>query len=388
MRKVLLFAIVGAVAALCSCDRTVSDNSLQITQDDVIELDGSFDENFLSGWDYIALDDKETDALISGDVSKVLYDDGLYFISCFNNEGQIKVFDSDGHYLNDISRKGRARNEYLYLEIWTIDRNRNEVLIATQENDEGQVTIKKFNYQGEYLGQSQTAPIPDRNIFGHIAKCLSDGTLLVENGIKAFPVLYYYYVPQNGPLRYPIEMTDKDFGQVSELVETYGASSLINEGYFNPLTDTTYLVRILDNHIYRLTENGTECVANLAFRPNPDNIKKFSRPSDFSDMKDYLYISYFEYNCVFEKSTSKVYVVNRKSRKRMLPDYCECSLYGNDMIACVDVDEITRANERIESDDYNHEYSPEVEDFYRKVKGHGNPVIFIAHYDKTPTPQP
>ena len=72
----------------------------------------------------------------------------------------------------------------------------------------------------------------------------------------------------------------------------------------------------------------------------------------------------------------------------MLPDYCECSLYGNDMIACVDVDEITRANESIESDDYNHEYSPEVEDFYRKVKGHGNPVIFIAHYDKTPTPQP
>lgn len=388
MKRVLLFAIVGAVTALCSCDRTVPDNSLQIIQDDVIELDGSFDENFLSGWDYIALDGKETDALISGDVSKVLYDDGLYFISCFNNEGQIKVFDSDGHYLNDISRKGRARNEYLYLEIWTIDRNRNEVLIATQENDEGPVTIKKFNYQGEYLGQSLTAPITDRNIFGNIAKCLSDGTLLVENGIRALPVLYYYYVPQNGPLRYPIEMTDKDFGQLSELVETYGVSSLVNEGYFNPLTDTTYLVRILDNHIYRLTENDTECVANLAFRPNPDNIKKFSKPSDFRDMKDYLYISYFEYNCVFEKSTSKVYVVNRKSRKRMLPDYCECSLYGNDMIACVDVDEITRANERIESDDYNHEYSPEVEDFYRKVKGHGNPVIFIAHYDKTPTPRP
>ena len=381
MKRVLLFAIVGAVTALCSCDRTVPDNSLQIIQDDVIELDGSFDENFLSGWDYIALDGKETDALISGDVSKVLYDDGLYFISCFNNGGQIKVFDSDGHYLNDISRKGRARNEYLYLEIWTIDRNRNEVLIATQENDEGPVTIKKFNYQGEYLGQSQTAPITDRNIFGHIAKCLSDGTLLVENGIRALPVLYYYYVPQNGPLRYPIEMTDKDFGQLSELVETYGVSSLVNEGYFNPLTDTTYLVRILDNHIYRLTENGTECVANLAFRPNPDNIKKFSRPSDFRDMKDYLYISYFEYNCVFEKSTSKVYVVNRKSRKRMLPDYCECSLYGNDMIACVDVDEITRENEYIESDDYDHKFSPELEDFYRKVKGHGNPVIFIAHYD-------
>ena len=54
MRKVLLFAAVTAIAFLYSCKTKVSDEIVpQITEDDLIELDGDLDDNFLSSWEYI-----------------------------------------------------------------------------------------------------------------------------------------------------------------------------------------------------------------------------------------------------------------------------------------------------------------------------------------------
>lgn len=404
MKKVLLFAAVTAIAYLCSCNSTTPDNSLQIGEDDVIELDGSFDEKFLSSWEYIVLDDKEADALVSGDVNRVLYDDGLYFISTPLPIQQIKVYDSDGHYLNDIGRTGRARNEFVYLREWTIDRNKNEVLITSQEGYAEPVTIKKYDYEGNFLGQFMTDSLGSGTRFGHVSKCLSDGTLLVESGFSWLPSYDYLYIPQNGKASSPLGLTHNflhDAGYSDEEVEEIAKNNpfifyTIINGSYNLLSDTTYVVRLFDNHIYSITENSSECLVNLAFRPtltkkerkrfNPETSPSLNTlPGYVYDYKDYLYIWYYGGpDCVYEKATSKVYALNGNRQKQMLPGYVECSLYGNDKIACVDAGEIIRANERIESDDYDHKYSPELEDFYRKVKDCGNPVLIIAHYDKKP----
>ena len=81
MRKVLLFAAVTAIAFLYSCKTKVSDEIVpQITEDDLIELDGDLDDNFLSSWEYIVLDDKEIDAIVPGMYTNVMYDEGLYFV--------------------------------------------------------------------------------------------------------------------------------------------------------------------------------------------------------------------------------------------------------------------------------------------------------------------
>ena len=403
MRKVLLFAIVVAVAYLCSCNRTAPDNSLQITRDDVIELDGRFEDYFMSGWEYIILDENDVEAILPEGTDQVLYDDGLYFVGS-RSQGNIKVFDTNGHYMNNISRIGRARNEYINLRDWTIDRNRNEVLLTSQDSYEGPVTIKRFDYKGEYLEQSETDSIRDGNTFSHIAKCLSDGTFLIENGLTLIPVYDYYYVPQNGPVRFPLEMRElclctsrraiRKMRREMKSIRSYAMNFVITEGNFNNLSDTTYLVRMLDNHIYRLTENGSECIANMAFRPTitKKDIKNFNPnegmspliPWEFSDLKDYLYICYpNRMKYVYDKKTSKVYHLKGDSPIQ-LPDCVFSSFYGNDKIACIDPDNIQRHLKEIESDDYDHSYSPEIEDFYRKVKDCGNPVIFIAHYDKKP----
>jgi hypothetical protein len=405
MRKVLLFAAITVIAFFYSCKRTVSDNDvLQIT--DVIELDGRLEDSFLSSWEYVVLDDSEINAAVPGMVDKILYDDGFFFISSNEHGKCIKVYDRNGHYLNDISHFGRGRNEFVDLHDWIIDRNKKEVLLTSQDGFQGPVIIKKFDYQGNYLGQVVTDSIRDMNTFGHVAKCLSDGTLLIQNGLTLIPVYDFYYVPQSGPVSFPLEMKEHhipaadgysvdDVKQEMKSTGGYYFNFIVSWSYLNPLTDTTYLVRILDNHIYRLTENGSECVANMAFRPQitEKEIKNYDTNDgmspliayDIYDMKDYLYLWYPSYgDYLYDKTTSKVYHFNRESSMRSLPDYREMCIYGNDKIGCVDVDIISRHIEEMESDDYDHRYSPELEDFYRKVKGCENPVIFIAHYDKKP----
>lgn len=405
MRKVLLFAALTALAFLNSCKTEVSDEGvLQITENDVIELDGEFDDVFLSSWEYVVLDDKEIDAIIPGDVYRILYDDGLYFIGGVNNGGFIKVFDSNGHYLNNISRLGRARNEFTYLKEWTIDRNTNEVLITTPADYPGPVLIKKFDYQGNYLGESETDSLGKGEVFGYLRKCLSDGTLLIQNSFTPIPIYDYLFISQKGNAMHPFGMTAKSLtlrGVSDEELESLEKSIMyfsygFFEGIYDQLSDTTYTLRLFDNHLYRITKDSSECVANLSFLPqmrkkqlktfNPETGPFVNLPGCVGDLKDYVYIWY--YGCkdyIYEKSTSKVYVLNGNSEKKLLPDGITSTLYGNDKISCIDTYEISRANERMERDDYEHIYSPEVEDFYRKVKDCGNPVIVIAHYDKAPT---
>lgn len=402
MRKVLLFAAVTAIAFLYSCKTKVSDEIVpQITEDDLIELDGDLDDNFLSSWEYIVLDDKEIDAIVPGMYTNVMYDEGLYFVGGTENGGYIKVYDSDGHFKNNISRHGRARNEYTNFRQWTIDRNRNEVLIATNDEYAGPVLIKKFDYQGNYLGELETDSIGKGAMFNNLRKCLSDGTLLIQNGYIPFPIYDYLLIPQKGKVIHPFEMTGRHYalkGYSDEELESmlsahsYDDYDICSESY-NQLSDTTYTLRLFDNHIYRFSKDGSECVANLAFRPqmrkkDKKNFKIDSGPFGtlpgmIYDMKDYLYIWFYDSeDCVYEKSTSKVYVLNGHSKKQLLPDFYDCSFYGNDLIGCVYLDDIIRSNERMESNHYDHEFAPELEDFYRKLKNHGNAAIIIAHYDK------
>ena len=57
MKRLIVLLLVAALL-LSSCKTEVKhDSSLQITKNDVIHLDGSFDHNFLESWEYVMLDD-------------------------------------------------------------------------------------------------------------------------------------------------------------------------------------------------------------------------------------------------------------------------------------------------------------------------------------------
>ena len=389
---------------LCACKSNIqSGGIMQITKDDVIHMDGTLEDNFMKSWEYILLDES-TDALLGTINDPIRYDDGLFFIhSDMDKASTIKVFDRYGHYLNDIGRIGRAHNEYLSLDNWNLDTHRNEVLIVNGDGYDGMATIKRFDYQGNFLGLTRIDSIGKEYVtVNGFAKCLSDGSLLMKDHMHSFPTYDYFIIHPDGSASPLFEMSE--YHQMHALIDPAvirqpgGLSKKENmnwgyeviSGVFNLHSDTTYLTRALDNHIYRICGDRADCIAELTFIPNPP--EKFKKGLDFEedtdpystfyflDMKDYLRMGYTDGMYLFDKSTSKLYHTDHDAINTSFPDTRILSVCNNDLIGFVDDFFISDALELMDSPDYDHRYTPEVEAFYRKAKNCGNPPIVIAHY--------
>ncbi len=406
---IIAFAVSMAVLMFCTCKSSVKDNGqLQLTQKDVIHLDGTFEEYFMESWEYILLEDESNESIVPGTVFEVKYDDGLYFIRSYHgNNFFFKVFDSTGHYLNDISHIGRARNEYVYIHDWTLERNKNEVLLVTSAEYNSPLEIKRFDYQGNYLGQLVTDTLDNVHNFYQINKFMPDGSLLIRSSLTLYPIYDYFYIHPDGHIS---ELMDKiDYHMmvndenridedIREMVRLMGQipGMQVREEFVNQNADDTYLMRMLDNNIYKICGDSSECVANLAFLPSLPEKTKYNMtwddmdvdktPNYFIDFKDYVKVWYCnigEY--LYEKSTSKVYHLDRDTMCAYFPDHRMDAAYGNDIIAWVDVEDISRRLAEMRSPDYNHRYSPQVEEFYRKARDCENPAIIIGHYGKRKT---
>ncbi|MBO4561920.1 MAG: 6-bladed beta-propeller, partial [Bacteroidaceae bacterium] len=261
----ILFAFLTAASLLCACKGNIHPGgTMQITKDDVIHLDGTLEDNFMKSWEYILLDES-TDALLGTINDAIRYDDGLFFIhSDMDKASTIKVFDRSGHYLNDIGRIGRARNEYLSLDSWNLDTHRNEVLIVNGDGYDGKATIKRFDYQGKFLGQIDIDSIGKEYVtVNGFAKCYSDGSLLMKDYMHSFPTYDYFILHTDGSASPLFEMSE--YHQMHAPVdpalvlqqggfknENMNWGHEIVSGVFNLHSDTTYLTRALDNHIYRI----------------------------------------------------------------------------------------------------------------------------------------
>ena len=399
-------AVLMAVYMICSCKSGVAndDDVLQITADDVTHLDGTFEDNFMESWEYILLEDDANETIIPGTVLEVKYDDGLYFIQSRHGYNSIfKVFDSTGHYLNDISHIGRARNEYVFIHDWILERNKNEVFLVTSAGYNSPVEIKRFDYKGNYLGQLVSDTLDNVHYLSHVSKFMPDGSLLLRGSLSLYPMYDYFYIHPDGHISEPMDklgyhmMVDEDKidEEISYAVSTMGQipSHFVTKEILNQNADTTYLMRMLDNHIYKIWADSSECVANLTFLPSLPEKKKYNFtfddddvdiiPNYFIDFKDYVQVWYCNIGeFLYEKSTSKVYHLDRDTMYAYFPDHRVSAAYGNDIIAWVDVEDIPIRLAEMDSPEYNHHYSPEVEDFYRKARNCENPPIIIAHYKK------
>ena len=386
---------------LSSCNGGVTnDKSIQIT--DVIDLEGSFDDNFLESWDYIMLEDDNLDGILAS-TYKVLYNDGLFFIDskAFQNYS-IKVFDSTGHYLNNIGNMGRARNEFLNIDEWTIDPYRNEVILLNRKGYYASVTIKRFDYQGNYIGQTETSPLTDQYHIGQVIKCMPDGSILIENNLGFTPVYEYFYIHPDGTFSTPMELNmnqmnvdEEGLKMLKRDISLAGdwCGLQLREAFHSIQSDTTLIMPKLESHIYSLYGDGYKCVANLSCLPQiPDKKKNnlaydsFSEDDDLSSVyeyKDYLYLLYnddTEY--VLEKSTNKMYRMKKDRSKKKKPFQGPPAINGNDLIFPVSTSNIRDELESIAQNSCERSYTPDVMEFFQKTKDHENPIIVIAHYRK------
>lgn len=375
------------------------------TDTDITRLDGTFDDNYLESWEYIILEEDTPDAMLGEVNQEIRYDDGLFFIYSEADKTSIKVFDRTGRYLNDIGRIGRGRTEVLSHDFWTLDINSNEVLIAQSAGYPSTVTIKRYDYTGKYLGQTQTESLGENCLLRDLAKVTSDGTILIQdNLVHPAPTHEYYNIRKDGSISPFLDLTGCHMNQPgidlnlfmqtreAKADMTVGRTTL--DGVFNPCSDTTYVIRKMDNNIYRLYGDKAECITKMSFLPDaPDRFRnggfddwdldeEFYSYSIgfFMDMKDYMYIGNYEDIYIFNKADSKMFRMDPDTIHAKLPNHRFISVYGNDIISCVDVFLIKDELEFINDKDYDHRYTPEVEAFYRKVKDCSNPPIIIGHY--------
>jgi len=395
-----LFAALSAISMLCTCkSRVNTDSSLQITQNDVIHLDGSFEENFLESWEYVFLEDDNPDALM-GYVEGVLYDDSLFFVMADRHTGglpQIKVFDRQGHYLHNIGHIGRAKNEYLSIFDCAIDIDHNEIIILDALDN----SIKRYDYQGNFLGKATREPttITDGFLEAEFVKYLSNGSIINYSSVSIVPIYDCYMLTTQGKYRSPFVMTDyRTYCEMDpmEFFEHTGdmPGIILTSCHSNIRSDSTYLLRTFDNHIYLLANDSVECLANMAFMPEmPDKVKHsyecdndelydgYIIPDYFYDMKDYLYIWYYYDNeYLYEKSTSKMYHINHDTLHVSVPRLSTVSICDNTIIGCAADYDIHQALTLMDSKDYDHRYTPQLESFFRKADKRDNAAIVIAHY--------
>ncbi len=375
------------------------------TNTSVIHLDGTLDDNFLESWEYILLEDDNPDALLGDVKPNIGYDDGLFFIcSEADMSSSIKVFDRNGRYINNICCTGRAGNECLSLNSWTLDTYNNQVVVAISNGYCGSVSIKRFDYRGNYLGQVESDTLGANCIFGHIVKCTADGTLLIEdNRIHSKPSHEYFNIHSDGSISALQDLSEyhtdgvmadmKSFFETGVMKPDYeSGNSTVYLAASNPYSDTSYVVRKFDNGIYRICGDRSELITELPFIPQaPEAIRKVIRMEDNTDinpyqiayckdMKDYVYMEYNKAEYLFEKATSNVYKMDFDTINALCPFHVYGSVYGNDLISSVDFYRMREVLERINSKDYDHRYTPEVEAFFRKAKDCTNPPIIIAHY--------
>ena len=63
-----------------------------------------------------------------------------------------------------------------------------------------------------------------------------------------------------------------------------------------------------------------------------------------------------------------------------IPEIGFRTVYGNDMIFALETYNMQEILEGIDNKESSQRYTPEVKDFYRKIRKCENPPIIIAHY--------
>ena len=381
MRKLVLLLIALLLPIIVGCGHSTADedSSIQITEQDIVRSDRSFEGAMIECWEPVFLD-YEGNGLIA-DIYDVKYDDNLLFIeSGAGNNQAIKVFDKSGTYLHDISRRGRAKNEFAGIACWTIDPIRNEVLIFDYAP-----VIKYYDYGGNYLREIEY----DDHISGFLPEnptCLSDGT-----------VIGHYYLSTFTTPEYRLFHTD---GTVSVLFETNGCKLQADNPdeclpfwrEYDSFDGEAWLMCRFNNHIYRITgADSVSCIANLSFIDVvPENVrtcfniqrdgpKYYTRIlSSCLNLKDYFLFEYCDMRMILDKSSMKVYQFNDEDKEVYVPEHYECAYSDNTIVAGVPF----QAEEQIafmDSPDYDHSYPAEIETFYRKVADWDNPVMILCH---------
>ena len=242
MRKPTLLTIVGAALlsglAFVSCNKSLSPIPVESVQDK------HFVDALSDSYTYLVLDDSSFDAVL-GQITDVVIDDDLIFIShiphaggSFLTDQELSVFDKEGKFIRRIGHRGRAKNEYVYLTSWALDKKNKEVYMFDRTTN----VIKKYSYLGEYISKID----------------LSDETSAARMfmiGDKVYLQTIMPYDKRDDLIEVSPEGTCKEVFDRREIgTSNFGFSG--GQIKKTPDLKSFYHLRPMDNTLYHITDNG------------------------------------------------------------------------------------------------------------------------------------
>ena len=203
------------------------------------------------------------------------------------NKGVFR-YDMEGNFIQEISHKGRAENEWTTVGPLTIDRSSGTLNIY----DTSSKKVLRYSETGDYLGSS---PIPDRLFTVHQAECLDDGRVVFAHGI----------INDSGVL-YSIEDSNyHTLTTVNTVISTKGACEKIGKHPLSVYGNDVKVLLPFDNKVYRLEgDKLTPCfILNTSKKVLPKSRLKKIDDYSFNEYKKLMENGFYVGpNNIFENS--------------------------------------------------------------------------------------
>ena len=217
----------------------------------------------------------ETEKCLLGNIEVVKRDGNRLFIKAGN---KLFVFDSDGNFISEISNKGNAPHEYLYIQCFYLDKKNKHVCIISHPDKK----LLRYSYDGDFIYSINNLP-EDISIMSS-AICLTHDGLVVYNALSTEINMRV--------AEYTLYSNNSNSFDIKPLIK--GVDCKSNEVYYpfiyKPMTlynNELFMVSALSNAVYKFDKN----IAFEAFRidiPNlnpPTDLMKENEKKDFFSLK-------------------------------------------------------------------------------------------------------
>lgn len=200
---------------------------------------------------------------IFGEINKLVVHDKKYFILDKMRTKKILVFNEDGTFIHTIGKIGNGPGEYINIEDFTIDHEKEQLVVLTYPS-----TIIKYNYDGDFIDKIK---LTSKSVFWNI-ESYKNGYVCSTNQQSAIgDNLIHFY--------------DKEFTLNNSLIDPLSFQIPLPPFISNPIQKANNNLYYFDNFTSTLYSNITN---EMEFNTLKLNIDVEMQPEKFKDVQDFF----------------------------------------------------------------------------------------------------
>lgn len=279
-----------------------------------------YSDSIIKSVRYIKLETKPESLL--GYISDIKFVDDIIIVSDFHKEKQVYLYDKNGKFITEISRKGHASNEYYNLTDLTVDTKLKIIYIL--DGDQGILLL--FDFKGDFIKNHKLPFMFSNNLIS-----VNDSIMLFNCGFRSSE---YNSEETYNLFKYNIntgKVVDKYFRYNYQQIKNFAKSEC-----FSKTDSSVYYWAEMDTRALELGDDSLTVKYEICgeFTKYPANFKsmKLSKALEEATNKNYVQIgNYLEFkNWHFVRADSPVSSYLTFTNKSSNISYWDLSyIYGN-----------------------------------------------------------